>query len=617
MNMKRLILLLLAISMLLGTAGVALASDISDAIYYGVIRATNSSTLAENVSANVSINSTSLIAAGIMNSTANNTAIRKSGGTDAPFMPGYGNNPWIVWFDSVPENGSVDVTLYTNASNATIYWFPDDDGMAVEDDDTLEPGNYFDILIKAYVDTANGSDKYLIRKGNAFKLYISGDEQVSAAIGGAWEDFEWGNDGDSLSTSGGTVTWTVSATGTSRAEIDTAQKYGGTRSARFYRDGTNSPSAHFSSLAVTNSQEIASRVRKDDTSELLLTHGNGSKRIVVAIRADEKIYYYDGGYQDTGSSVNISTWYLLGIKNVDWTAGTYDIYLNDGQIKSGATMFVDSLFANQIACQNIAGTSECWFDNISVSEAAIVTATNISSGEITVLASANTTHLKIFVDDLVTPKDTDALDGATTANYTDNWTFCEATATPYVESVSCNISGVAVSAWEWEYDTTFHDSIGNNDATPTIRTTCSDADVSASLISFTPVELAEADEDVAEEWPEMMESPPDEPTTAYTEESHPGIFFEPLVDTLCTALNIPESFFWYNFAFIIIIGAGMVTFYFFAEKNTQALLIKIIVMAALMALFALPGPNIYGFYVVIYFAFWSFGVLVLSRSYGW
>ena len=161
--MKRLLLSLLMLALLIMPA-VTNASDISGADFYGKIRATNNGTTASNVCANVSINTTSLINSGILNATANNAVIQNTAGGDAPFMPGYGTNPWIVFYDSVSANASVDYTLYTNASNITsIYYFPAAAGMTTADDDTdFELADNFTIVLTDWwINTDNGSGKYL------------------------------------------------------------------------------------------------------------------------------------------------------------------------------------------------------------------------------------------------------------------------------------------------------------------------------------------------------------------------------------------------------------------------------------------------------------------------
>ncbi len=170
---------------------------------------------------------------------------------------------------------------------------------------------------------------------------------------------------------------------------------------------------------------------------------------------------------------------------------------------------------------------------------------------------------------------------------------------------------------EWEYAATFTDLSGNgNDATPNFRTASSE-NVTAALITFAPIQLAESSDNIQQSWGEIMTDAPTEPSTAYTEESRPGIFFEPLIHTLWGLTGLPDSIFWYNFAFFFIISSGMLIFRFFAANNQQALLLKCITMAVVMIFWALPGPNIYGMYVVLYFILWSIGVLITSRSFGW
>jgi len=98
----------------------------------------------------------------------------------------------------------------------------------------------------------------------------------------------------------------------------------------------------------------------------VIDHGNGSYRISVFIGADEHIYYYDGSNHDTGETVSINTWYTLSIRNPNWTAHTYDIYLGNDLIWNGATMQSSSSFSNLIAFRNLTGTSYCWIDAILV-----------------------------------------------------------------------------------------------------------------------------------------------------------------------------------------------------------------------------------------------------------
>jgi hypothetical protein len=78
------------------------------------------------------------------------------------------------------------------------------------------------------------------------------------------------------------------------------------------------------------------------------------------------------------------------------------------------------------------------------------------------------------------------------------WQFGSDNTTLYIGPIEYDKGGVPVSAWEWEYDTIFHDSIGANDGTPSFRTTGSDSDVTAvissqeSLITSAPPSTAES-----------------------------------------------------------------------------------------------------------------------------
>jgi hypothetical protein len=160
------------------------------------------------------------------------------------------------------------------------------------------------------------------------------------------ENFEWGSDTVSLGTDGGDVDWTVSASGSSYAQIDDDMSRLGTRSAKIYRDGTNNVLA---SYPCSPADYLGFYVRKDNNSFFYFDHGDGSTRIIFRITSGELIQYYDDtGWHDTTRTISINTWYLIEFRNIDWNANTYDIYLNGNSIKTGAAMQSNSS-ANGIA----------------------------------------------------------------------------------------------------------------------------------------------------------------------------------------------------------------------------------------------------------------------------
>lgn len=181
-----------------------------------------------------------------------------------------------------------------------------------------------------------------------------------------FDNFEWGSDEAPLSDDGGAIDWSIVAAGTSKVEIDTAQHYTGTRSARFYSDGTNPSRAYFTQPAISSTQVISFALRKDDATYFVLWHGNGTKYIRVNIADNEDIQYYDGSNHSTGSSVSIDTWHVISIRNVNWAAGTYDIYLDGILIQSDAAMATSPAYANVVHFYNGTAVSTCWLDEVAV-----------------------------------------------------------------------------------------------------------------------------------------------------------------------------------------------------------------------------------------------------------
>jgi hypothetical protein len=429
--MKKYILGLLLLAIIITSGGVALASDITGAMYRGVVQATNSSTAATNIAVPFTANTTSWIANGILNATATNVVAQSDTDADIPFMPGYGSNPWILFYDSISASSDRDVTLYLgDVSGGDIAYFPGSTGMSIADHSSLEPGNSCNLSITTHVNTAVAGVISQKNAGGNLKLLSDGAGKVTA-------------------------------TDTNRS-------------------------------AVTISYPITG------------------------------LHWYQAVTTPTTMS-----------------------------------LIIDGVTVNSTA---------------------------------------------------VSGSDTD---------YADAWQI-GSSSTLYITSANITISGTLKGSWNWEYGATFTDDSGNGrTGTPTFRTTSSDADVSAELTMFAPIDTATVDSETTSSWPSIMAEVPEQSSTMYSENTSPGIFFAPLVETFWPYSGLPNSFFWYCFAFVFIVGAGILVYAVFASKGYSAMLIKVIVMMAVMIFFSVPGTNIYGGYVPIYFGMWCFGILVLSKSYGW
>lgn len=202
-----------------------------------------------------------------------------------------------------------------------------------------------------------------------FYMYYENAAATSASnFGGTFsssDDFEWGSNGDLISTSGGGVTWT-SANG---AIISTDQKYGGTRSAKLPYNA--SVASIICNLTASNNNAFRFMFYKETDVNWAypILHGNGSKHIYLRITSGESIQYYDGTYHDSGKTITADAWNTIDIVDVDFAAGTFKIDVNDsGSLSSACAMNNGASYTDTVWIEgdgNVSG-ADCWLDNFIV-----------------------------------------------------------------------------------------------------------------------------------------------------------------------------------------------------------------------------------------------------------
>lgn len=205
-----------------------------------------------------------------------------------------------------------------------------------------------------------------------FYMYY-GNSGASSVSSGAdtfitFDDFERGSDGDTI---GGAWTETVPHVHIStEQDIGDLPGYTGSRAALLVGSSSAYPDTTISQLAADGTYAIRWRWYKEDAStNLQLSHGNGSYFINLRTDNTEQIQYFDGtDWVETGYYIGGGAWNLLGICNINFTAGTFDIYRNDSLIKSGAIMASGTARENLILMRgsNVTG-EDGWFDNFIVS----------------------------------------------------------------------------------------------------------------------------------------------------------------------------------------------------------------------------------------------------------
>jgi hypothetical protein len=571
----------------------AIASDITGANYMGTVQAINSGTAASGVSANFTVGIDELIAAKQLDPDARNIVARDSTGTDIPIMPGSPGNPTIIWFENIMAGVSQDINIYTgNVTGGQISYSPGPAGMTVPDTIT-EPANNFNWTftgmylnpdstnatgILNHSDAANGGLEIGMSSGNATARVktVSGSSSNSTAYrpnaaGTYAENTPLGGSNYACSGDNNDATYVYNV------------------SSSYKKDTYNIPD-HTTEDGIINSVTIYFRI----------TNSGASTTYAKPLLVTHSTLYEGTEVTRTGTGwVNQNQTYTTNPNSGSaWTWAEIDALQIGTELKVSAG---DGMMA------------DCWI----VINYNLYVYTDVSLSGITAVGYDGSLSLTGGTLSFTLGDSSNSTPFAgSIPNSSANWTLFGGDTVYFVESAGYSQGGTPVSAWEWEYGTTFHDSIGTSDATPSFRTASSDPDVTADLISYEPVSQAIPDSDTIDTWPEMVTTTPAQPSTMYSENATPGIFFAGVIHAIWPD-SIPESLFWYNFAFVQILGAGILTYYIVASKGKEALLLKIIVMAVLMIFYALPGPNIYGMYTVIYFVFWSTGVLILSRNYGW
>lgn len=136
MMTKRILQLsLLIIIGLLVVASPVYAISVANAVYVADIVAYNAGTATNYVATVVPINTQALIDGKFVTSDLLNTAIQTPGGSDVPYMPGVGTNPWVFWVPNIGASEQKSNMFYAGgpAMQTGFYYFPNTGGMTTPD----------------------------------------------------------------------------------------------------------------------------------------------------------------------------------------------------------------------------------------------------------------------------------------------------------------------------------------------------------------------------------------------------------------------------------------------------------------------------------------------------
>lgn len=137
------------------------------------------------------------------------------------------------------------------------------------------------------------------------------------------------------------------------------------------KNGNQSMEVHSASKVYTNFNHGAYAIENwvyvtslPADKKFYFLHGDSTKEIMIAVQGDGKIMYYDGLWKDTGSTITLNTWFLLGLQNMNWTTHIYDITLNRSVIQTTAGMRDVTTYTDKYFISAAYTTGDLYIDNV-------------------------------------------------------------------------------------------------------------------------------------------------------------------------------------------------------------------------------------------------------------
>lgn len=568
--MKRLfIYFIIGCLVLLVLSGVVSASDTSDALYAGIIKVTNNGTAVTGVATTISgINTTSLIADGFLHSSANDSAILRSG-SDVAFMPGYGTNPWILYVDSIGAGSTFNDIFYTpNVPDGKESYFPGTAGMTTTDHASIELGDNFTVtLSNVRIDTTAGAGKNIFIKNSAIDCSVSAvtDGTISVTIPQLNKTETLVLDGTGSLTQiptvfGAATHWQACLTN------DDATSY------------VEQNGAHYDTDLFTVQDSTISNGTIDSVTVYFRIYENKGK---AAIHTHSTTYYGS----EKSPAGTWTTYNEVWVTNPNTSAAWTWQEVND--MEAGVALY-----------WNGGGNARCTWVYAVVSyhyDAVTATLTGISSGEHDIIISADTTNLELDIDGV---SDSSALNGTSVPDNANNIISFENDTVLYAGSQEIEIDGVQKQFVDWDYGTTFTDQSGNNNhASPTFRTTSSDADVSANLTDFYPISEATAPAYAVSDAEAFISGAPNI-TGNFTTSINPSFPGSGIIEDTATSGGTPVQMPFIWLGCLGLLAVSFVTSSVATHFKSNSILPKILIVGILAA--ALVGLKVFDFWMLLY-----------------
>jgi len=635
-NYSRLTLAALVMLAALLPASLALASDVSDAQYKAQIRITNADT-ATSGAAVFDLNTAGLIDSGMAESDLSDIAVQSAAGTDVRYMPGWDGDPWNIYVPAIGDYAQQYDYLYTGGvTGGTPAYFPAAGGMTCADSPTLEPGNSFQFDIYGLPSLTGGASRYIVGKTDAITIDAITTDTITATY------YIVGNYSGYSTTSDATAArWSVDNTyppahneATARAVTSAAvgtvgQNYSGWYDVYrtfLYFDTSSIPDDAIISSAILS---IYGKTDYSTTDfNLVVQNGQPTYPHDPAVAGDYLYTQYTGD----GGSINTSAYTTVGYNDIvlnatgrswlDLSGTTKFAIISSRDISAtqpSNSEMVEFYLADQAGEANDPKLVISYTNQVSVSAAGLSSAEHIR-------LTADTTDLKLYIDDMDTPVDTASMGGTSVIDNANGWAVGTNGSMIYIDHYQLTVGGVLVQDISYEYAATFTDASGHGqDMTPAFRTTASDADLTAEIVSFTPLLSGSTPPAAgAAQW-EIIEDEIPEPPNLYGE-SEPDFFGAGWVATAAAATELPGWLGALIYAFGLALALGLIAYRvsmgsFRAPDgsvqplNRGSVLVQSLVSGVVMVYFVATGDGVIPAWVLLPFGLEAIAAIMHRSSY--
>lgn len=489
MKMKLLLFFTMLIIALL-PFGIALASDITDAKYNTKITITNSGDAITNQVAVFTLSTAEMINKDMLNATATDYALKKSGTIDTSSQAGYSTNPWCVFIDSIDSGTTIFNYLYSkDVAGGDFAYFPGTTGMVITDNASLELGNSFNLEKKVCLAL---SGDFVVRKNvSYYEFYDSATyfvEAYSTHIVSTAKTEEGANNINHPVTMPGSIT----AGNILLLIISVPSSGGWGNPAGWNLLGSDANGVYVAYYKVATGIDTVTITTTNAIRMAAIVYnfiGAGTPEI-GATTSGTSTSPAPPAYTTSVSTAFAHIWIPIEGNDGGATVSAYPAGYGSGisavtTYSTLATAHLETYAMNGGSGPFTISASKYWGANT-----IMVPITNIS---VTAQLSAPVSlgeHL-ISVTSSVAGGSVLEVDGVTVdtgvalsvANNSLNWQI-GSMATIYIDYYKHYIGGVLKCHIEWAYGATFPDLSGNgNTATPTFRTTSSDGDLTATVTS--------------------------------------------------------------------------------------------------------------------------------------